>query len=438
MRLAFAAFATHAPNPFLVGDSTTYYLHAIGLSSGHGYVFPYDARGTATAFHPPGWPILLSLPFWIVRHSPIADNFVAAGAVLNCALSIATVILVALVARAWFGERAATVAAILVGFLPGFVYFGASWALENCFTALLMLAVWIVAVRPWPAGVVPRARLLLFGLVLGYAVLVRPFALVLVPALLIGTRIAGGSWKRVLTQTAVVLALVVLVLTPWTIRNSVRLHGFVLVSTNLGDTLCQSHHPGATGGFDVVAKCDEPGHPPDSHAEIVRNRRNLHLGADYLVHHPYTETRLLFWRTYFTLESDHDALDSIDASGKVTYAHWVNRTWRRVLVRLADGGFFAFLGLVLFGAARTLVTSRRRASRRTRPTDAGLRGQIAFVSISAAGLAAVPLLLYGTPRFHTPWIPFVALLASRPLADALFAPTHEDAITLGSDEHGFA
>jgi hypothetical protein len=422
VRIAFVAFAAHAPSFFTVGDPTTYYLHAISLSSGHGYVYWYDPAHPATAFNPPGWPMLLSLPFWIVRHTAIPDNFVAAGAVLNCALSFATVVFVALVARAWFGERAATVAAILIGFLPGFLYYGASWALENSFAAILMLAVWVVAVRPWRDGVVPPARLALFGLVLGYAVLVRPFALFLVPALLVGTRVAGGSWRRVLTQTAVVVVLVVLVLTPWTVRNYARMHGFVLVSTNLGDTFCQSHHPGATGGFDVVPKCN-PGEPPDPHAEIARNSRNLRLGGNYLVHHPLTETRLLFWRAYFTLDSDHDALDGIDVAGGMTYAHWVNHKWRGVLVQLADGGFFAFLGLLLFGAARTLVTSRSRESRL--PPDPSRRGQIAFAAIAAAGLAAVPLLLYGTPRFHVPWIPFAALLASRPLADALFAPSPE-------------
>jgi hypothetical protein len=106
----------------------------------------------------------------------------------------------------------------------------------------------------------------------------------------------------------------------------------------------------------------------------------------------------------------------------MTYAHWVNRAWRGVLVRLADGGFFAFLGLLGFGAARALVEARRRASAAARVDDPSRRGQIAFVVLGALGLAVVPLLLYGTPRFHVPWIPFAALLASRPLADALFAP----------------
>ena len=45
---------------------------------------------------------------------------------------------------------------------------------------------------------------------------------------------------------------------PWTIRNAIRLHGFVPISTNTGDNLCIGHGEGATGSFNPLESCAVP------------------------------------------------------------------------------------------------------------------------------------------------------------------------------------
>ncbi len=77
---------------------------------------------------------------------------------------------------------------------------------------------------------------------------------------------------------AVAFGIAVLVLVPWTIRNSRALHAFVPVSTNLGDTLCLDHSPGAYGGFRELPVDCSPVFPGAS-GEAKRNSFNLHVAV---------------------------------------------------------------------------------------------------------------------------------------------------------------
>ncbi len=99
---------------------------------------------------------------------------------------------------------------------------------------------------PWPARSAPltprqdpRARWLVPGVLLGALVLVRPeyLAISLPIAVVVFARGGRESWKSGLTDAAILLAGMAVVIAPWTVRNAVALDRFVPVSTGGGQVL---------------------------------------------------------------------------------------------------------------------------------------------------------------------------------------------------------
>jgi 4-amino-4-deoxy-L-arabinose transferase-like glycosyltransferase len=232
----------------------------------------------------------------------------------------------------------------------------------------------------------------LFGLIVGLSTLVRPFTLPLPIFLGLALLRAGARWVDIARVVGVSLAIAVLVLVPWTIRNSRALHAFVPVSTNLGDTLCLDHSPGAYGGFrELPIECSPVF--PGASGEAKRNSFNLHVAVRWAVHHPGSELALLPRRFWYGYDTDHDGVAEVASTrqggGPV-------QPWARVpLVVLADAYYYVVAILGLIAIPRLWRDARRL-----------------FVLLVAASLAAVPFFLYGLVRFHVPLLPFLALGAA--------------------------
>jgi hypothetical protein len=121
----------------------------------------------------------------------------------------------------------------------------------------------------------PRVRWLLPGVVLGALALVRPEYLGV--ALLLGAVVfasgARDDWRASLTQAAILLAGVVLIVAPWTIRNAVALDRVVPISTGGGQVLFAGTYLPSDGdpekvGEEVVAR-----HPGLFGADAVQRLR---------------------------------------------------------------------------------------------------------------------------------------------------------------------
>ena len=108
------------------------------------------------------------------------------------------------------------------------------------FAAFLTVLLW----RPWPEGLSGR-RVLAASVVLGLAILVRPISIVIVPALFLVWWWDQRDWRVALKWFGLAVAGVAICVLPWTVRNYVRMDGFVPLSTNTGDNLCMGHKPTA-------------------------------------------------------------------------------------------------------------------------------------------------------------------------------------------------
>ena len=383
----------------LSGDQFSYYTYGREIAAGHGY--ESYITGEPTAYYPVGYPAILASLFFVVGHTPLPDDYVLAANLLHVVLGTASVVLGYLIGRRLLGRLAGLAVAAILAVFPNLVFQVATFQLEVTFIFLCLAALAIVVVHDWASGPPSTARLLAFGAVLGVAVLVRPFAIWFVVALFVAALAASHGWRRSLRAAAIPLAVVVGLSIPWTIRNAIRLDAFVVTSTNTGDTLCLDRFDGATGEFRFADHegCADPNLP-----EVERNNASTKKAVRWVIDHPGREVVQIWRRARLMYGSDHDGVEAVNTLGGGPVM--AEGTARR-LSRLGDASF-AVVGVLAAGGLVVLLGRRNRS-----------RPEVLLVLLSTASLVAVPLLLWGNPRFHLPVSPFLAILAGVGVAAAV-------------------
>jgi 4-amino-4-deoxy-L-arabinose transferase-like glycosyltransferase len=393
LRVAWSLYVQEEPSNF--GDPIIYLNSARGIADGVGYRLFLSTY--PTAFHPIGYPGWLAGIVWIAKSVGLERHDTLLITLAQAVMGTASVALLYGIARRLFDDRIAIIAAALTACFPNLIFYSGLIYSETLYVFGLLLAVWIVVRADWNP-VPPLPVIAVFGLVVGLTTLVRPFTLPLPLFLGIALLRAGAGWADVGRVVAIALGIAVLVLVPWTVRNSRAMHAFVPVSTNLGDTLCLDNSPGAYGGFrELPAACAPEFRGP--RAEAKQNSHNLRLAMQWALHHPVDELELLPRRFWYGYRTDHDGVAEVASSrgGAV-------QPWARVpLVVLANLYYWVVAVLGLLAVPKLWRDARRR-----------------FVLLVAASLAAVPFVLYGLVRFHVPLLPFLALGAAVTI-DTLFS-----------------
>jgi hypothetical protein len=406
LRIGWCVVAAEHPR---VGDPATYYIYGVQIGEGRGYNSaavtmqqiadaPRDGRPPAdnavpTALFPPGYPATLGGLYWLMLHTPLPENLVTAAVALNVVLGVATVLLAFVLVRRLFDSRAALVAAALLAVYPNLVFHTATLHWETTFVFLTMAALVVLLGRPWGRGRVPTPRLVAFAMLVGASVLVRPMSVGMVAAMVVACLVAGAGVRRSLLQCGVVLGIVALMVTPWTVRNLVKLDSPVVISTELGAALCVSRQPGARGNKDFSRMhryCipSMEGVPLDER-EVRENDYALARARAWVADHPLQEARFWFSRGRYAFREDHDALDDAVVA--------VSSGTRTALGRVADWFWFAVLGL---GAVGVVRFADRSAPQRL------------VIALTALALALTPIVLYGAPRYKVPATPLVAMMAA--------------------------
>jgi 4-amino-4-deoxy-L-arabinose transferase-like glycosyltransferase len=398
LRIAWSVYAARPLAYVFGGDPNAYVFYARSLVEGDGYPsLVYDGPG---AFHPPGWPLLLAAWYWATDLLRVPGGDFRLASVLAVGLSTASIVLVFLLARRLVGTRSARWAALVYALWPNVVFYVGAPALETSFVFFCLLGIWLLVRHPWPEQPLTTGRAVAAGLPLGYSVLIRPFSVVVLPALGVALWLSGHGRRRALREIALLGAVLVAAAVPWTVRNAVQVRAFVPVSTNMGETFCLGHHPGASGGFVAIPPyCTRPHeHVVGPADEAARNRIGLRRGLRYAVRHPAREVRLLATKVHLTLGDDHDGLDAVESNGADPF---IGRGVRSVLRRGADFYYYAVVVLAVLGLPG-LVRGRDAAR--------------LVVLGTAVGLLLVPFGLYGLARFKVPVTPFLAISAGVTLA----------------------
>jgi 4-amino-4-deoxy-L-arabinose transferase-like glycosyltransferase len=396
LRLAWVLYAAREPRG--LHDPSLYEVYAARIADGHGYT---AADGQATTYYPVGYVGALGAVVWFVRLAPFPDNVPLTAGLFNLALGVGTVALTFEIGRRLFDNRVGLVSAGVVALWPNLIFHTAVILTETLFMFLVMAAVLLIVALPASSQRIGWRRLAAFGALLALSALVRPISLAFLPVLVIVLAIARAGWRTTIASLGIAVLTVVVVLAPWTLRNLRETGSFVPISTNLGDNLCMSRHPGADGAFQPHAACIVRTKTSTlAEREIEVNDTNTRRAARFVREHPATEVKLVFLRAYHTVENDHDGLLASESYGSNRY---IPSTLRRALEITADAYFFVALALSVLAVPAFI--GRRRPWR-------------LFFSLAALALAVQPLIFFGDPRFHVPVLPFMAVFAAVTLVRA--------------------
>lgn len=208
---------------FYEGDSEVFYSYARALLSGQ----LYDA---GIPFHPPGFAWFLAGVHTLVGAGEAGARVphVAVKSIMAL-LGSAAIGLLYLLVRPYLGRTVALVASLLGVYHFGLYVLSVAPVTESFYLVLLLLALLVWTRRfEHPLAVPPEERrpggpawALLLGALLGALALTRAEA-ALLAVLLIGTGLLGRRREDLRLWALTVLGCV-LVITPWTVRNAVRL-----------------------------------------------------------------------------------------------------------------------------------------------------------------------------------------------------------------------
>jgi 4-amino-4-deoxy-L-arabinose transferase-like glycosyltransferase len=357
------------PDPYdgRFDDSLFYEGVARGLALGRGYVEPW--LGQPTAQWPPAYPAALAVLYKLFgQHILLAKGF-------NVALGAICIVLVYIIARRIFDRRVAALGALTLAAFPGQIYFSTLILTETLFATVFLLVILLALL--WT---VERDghwwQVLLLGALIGYAALVRAEGIFL--ALMVGLLwlFTVRPWRRLLLYAPVLVAGVVLTLTPWTVRNAIQLHQFVPMRTSTEGTFALGLDP----DFEETQKQHDPKAPPLSDVLGYWRSHSWEIPG-------YTWTKL---RLFY--EDDEDGIFWIQ-SGQGLLSLEDSKQWMNV----ANTYFFTVGALALL-AIPLCLTSRRR--------------ERAVILIFGLGWSLLFVFTIPQTRYHFPVGPLASILAA--------------------------
>ena len=222
------------PNFSAAPDQLDYEILAYNLSTGAGFTIP---AGTPTARRAPGTAFALWPLYEVVGRS------FAWGRIWFALLSALTCLATAWVARLCFGRTTALVAAAWLACYPGHLYYAMHFVSEVPYALWLAIACGLSLRAFSQSGRAAAYSAAGAGAFWGLAALTRPQMMFILPVLAIWWLLPwyGGSRHQIRNQMIVQMAAMLLVISPWIVRNQVVL-GAPTVSTVGGATFWGAHN----------------------------------------------------------------------------------------------------------------------------------------------------------------------------------------------------
>jgi 4-amino-4-deoxy-L-arabinose transferase-like glycosyltransferase len=395
------AYVDATPGMKIVDDGRDYDTHAVSIARGNGYSKTLALR--PTAFRPPGFTYLLGGVYRVanVQDKPAPDRVVVARR-LQIVIGTVLVAVIGLVAMQVWGAGVALVAMGLAAVYVPLLTMSGTIMSEPLFAVWMLGALSAaIAYRRSPH---PFRWALLAGVLTGLAILTRANALILLLPLVFAVWTGRPRWSvRALGPPVALVAVAVLVVTPWTIRNYRTVHHFVPVSTQLGSAMAGTYNDSAR---------NDPVHPASWRSlrrvpsyqdlmgnyartnEAVLERQLRHRAERYALDHPLYVAQVAFWTTVRAFDLDGLAWAQHTASTVSIDTTWANR------------GVYCFWVFAVLAIAGAFTPLARRA-----PWYLWAFPALMYLS--------VVFLVIETPRYRTPLDPFIVLLAALAVVTAV-------------------
>jgi 4-amino-4-deoxy-L-arabinose transferase-like glycosyltransferase len=348
------------------------------VALGHGYELE---PGHPTSFRAPGFPFFLAGVYFLA-----GQNYPLIYAVF-CALGGAACVLTYLVASELVGSELAFLAAALAATYVNGIYFATVFASESVFLVCLGLSLWLFLRYLKNSS---SLELILSALAMGWGILTRPFALLLVP--LFGFILLWNRWERKRFcfgfGQAVLFGLVSLaVIAPWTIRNYRVFRQFVLVADNGGSTFYGANNdrvlrePYDYGSWVSTTELPFRNLIDATPDEVSRDHEEWHLGLQWVKRHERSMPLLSLYKLVRLWLPDIAS---------------TNRKYVKLQLLFAT----PFLVLILIGLFRCMAQRRYRT-------------QEWFLLHGVIGVTVVTALIFwGSPRFRDATLPALMVYAA--------------------------
>ncbi|QDV69802.1 hypothetical protein Poly24_35190 [Rosistilla carotiformis] len=231
---------------FAFGDSQSYWTLATQIARGQ----PYEYGGPeAKIFRVPVYPLMIAP--WIDRDDPYRN--VLAVRYMGCVLGTLAVAGVMFYAHRLFGANAAACAGALAALHPGAISMSILILSEAPFCPMMVGNLWLWRLAFNAPN--PRATLgwsLAAGALSGVAVLARPSWLLFAGfACLFQFLLVPSQFRKTAGMAIGMLIGFAVVMSPWWARSYQITGHFVLTTLQVGPSMYDGLHPGATGASDT-------------------------------------------------------------------------------------------------------------------------------------------------------------------------------------------
>lgn len=241
--LAVWSFVVNHPHNWLFSHPYEMGLLANSLLHGLGYSSPFGGNTGPTAFIAPGYPTLIAGVFFVFGTYTFASAITIM--LIQVLVNVLTIWLIMHVARQMLDSRTAIVAGVFWAISPPLLFIPVIFW-ETSFSACFLLGMIALAIqcRREPT----KAVWILLGACGGVTALINP---ALLPSLLAIMGWVAFETRRISRAApAIGLLALLLVFSPWPIRNAYRFHAFIPLRSTVGFEMYMGNRPGATGRLD--------------------------------------------------------------------------------------------------------------------------------------------------------------------------------------------
>jgi hypothetical protein len=287
---------------FRLGDSHSYWVLASELARGLPYQY---GSPDASIFRAPVYPLVLA-PCTLIADEHSA---VWTARLVGCVLGTLAVGLAMVLAQRLAGSAAMLLTGVLAAIYPGAIGMSIVILSEAVFCPLMLVYLWLWQLA-WRRTSLRSAMGMgvAAGCVAGLAVLSRPSWLLFAPMLFAIGVLLGPQRGRHATIFGGTLLGIALTMSPWWVRNASVTGEFVLTTLQVGPSLYDGLHDGATGASDegmaFMSQFAEEQRAEDDASDSLRstfeyrlNRRAQRASLEWIVAHP-AEVALLAWRKF--------------------------------------------------------------------------------------------------------------------------------------------
>ncbi len=345
------------------GDSQAYLAIAESLREGNG--FSLNGKDP-TSTRMPLYPLFLAG----ILTSPGAG--VRTIQILQIIIDSLTCLLIYFLARLLLDKSQGALCGLLLALYVPMAFWSLAVLTETLFTFFVVTSLLLLAINQsnsWFSGAA--------GFVIGIATLVRPNGVVVAAFLLL------WIWYRYdrpesLRHLAAFLLLMILVLSPWVVRNGIVFHRFIPTASTTGITFYNSYFIPEKGlGFNEIRNEHDQYFSITNEAD--RSRYLTHVTAQHIKHHPWRALELIPMK--------------LGLLGYPFDMKWIHQE-------------FPFRYNIFWGLTASLAVLAVIAQ------TSYVRHRLSLVIFTLGAPLLTSIIFYGSPRMRAPFDPFIVVLAA--------------------------